>query len=338
MRTYHSTCLWLLRVGLLLLTSLVHISAIAQSVDQNIQTIRNILKTPEGMLDLARAKLTIDQMIDPSIDIDVNLKTLNAMAAAVSLSAGQNAGSLQTASVLRSYLYDEGAWNNRQPFRYDFDGDPLGRKVSNKLLPNYLATKKGNCISMPILFVLLAQKLGLDATLAQTPNHVFVKYRDETGRIYNLETTSGGNPRRDELYQRDTPMTTEALKNGLYMRPLNKKESMLVVMVGTLVDHYKDAQKPAAIIALSELVLEHFPKDHNAMLNKGYAYYVLLNHEFLQKYPNPRDIPVKLHARYSELDRNNRMWYEKAEALGWREPDPEADARYMKFVKNAKAN
>ena len=42
---------------------------------------------------------------------------------------------------------------------------------------------------MPTLFVLLAQRLGLEATFAASPEHYFVKYRDETGRWYNLVQT-----------------------------------------------------------------------------------------------------------------------------------------------------
>jgi tetratricopeptide (TPR) repeat protein len=259
------------------------------------------------------------------------------MAATVKALAGPRAKSAEIAQVLRSYLYDEGPWNNRRPFRFDLEGDPLGHKVSGKLLTHYLATRKGNCVSMPTLFVLLAQKLGLEATFAASPAHYFVKYRDEIGRWYNLETTSGGYPRRDESYQRDTPMTPQALRNGIYMRPLSKKESVAAVMADVLLDHYKDAGRPEKVIAIADLALEHYPNDINAMLDKGYAYYLLIR-DFQKKYPVPRDIPIEERQRFLALQRNNRLWYEKAEALGWREPDAAADRRYLEMVKTVKSN
>ena len=73
------------------------------------------------------------------------------MAATVKALAGPRAKSAEIAQVLRSYLYDAGTWNHRQPFRYDLEGDPLGREIPGKLLTNYLATRKGNCVSMPTL-------------------------------------------------------------------------------------------------------------------------------------------------------------------------------------------
>jgi regulator of sirC expression with transglutaminase-like and TPR domain len=157
-------------------------SAYAQRVDPEIRVLRAILERPDAEIDLARAKLTIDRLVDPSVDVESALAKLDAMATAIKAPTDTRAKSSEIAQVLRSYLYDAGPWNDQQPFRFDLEGDPLGHKVSGKLLTNYLATKKGNCVSMPTLFVLLAQRLGLEATFAASPEHYFVKYRDETGR------------------------------------------------------------------------------------------------------------------------------------------------------------
>jgi len=65
------------------------------------------------------------------------------------------------------------------------------------LLQRYLTTRRGNCITMPILFLALGQRLGLTMTLAEAPLHVFVKYTDDDGAVWNLEATSGGGVTRD---------------------------------------------------------------------------------------------------------------------------------------------
>ena len=44
-----------------------------------------------------------------------------------------------------------------------------------------------------------------------------------SGRIFNLETTSGAHVTRDEWYRSNLPMTDAALRNGLYMRPLSRR-------------------------------------------------------------------------------------------------------------------
>jgi regulator of sirC expression with transglutaminase-like and TPR domain len=167
----------------------------AQRLDRDLQTLRFFLTRPEPELDLARAKLTIDRMVDPAVDVDATLRQLDTMAANVRRSAGLLANSLRTLGVLRSYLYDAGSWNDQRPFQFDLD-DPLGHRLANKLLHNHLRTKKGNCVSMPALYVLLGQKLGLDITFALAPSHVLAKFRDETGRWINVEAVSGGHPKR----------------------------------------------------------------------------------------------------------------------------------------------
>ena len=55
----------------------------APAPDPTLQTLRAILELPEQQIDLAHAKLTIDQMIDPAIDIAATLKQLDTMAAEV---------------------------------------------------------------------------------------------------------------------------------------------------------------------------------------------------------------------------------------------------------------
>jgi regulator of sirC expression with transglutaminase-like and TPR domain len=306
----------------------------AQRLDLDLRGLRAIFEKPEAEIDLARTKLVVDKLIDPDVDIEATLSQLDAMARAVRASAGPQATPTKTAQVLRAYLHDAGDWNDHRPFKYDLEADPYGRTLAGAMLARYLATRKGNCVSMPTLFVVLAQKLGLNATFAMSPQHFFVKFRDESGRWHNLETTTGGYPRRDALYQLDTPMTPSALKNGLYMRALSRKEAIVETMLSLLIRRYSDEGKPEKVMAVADLALEFQPASVTAMLAKGQGYFLLLQRDFAQKYPAPKDIPAAEVSRFRELQRNNRLWFEKAEALGWREPDPEADARYLQMVKN----
>lgn len=304
----------------------------------HVQAVKALLAVPEQQIDFAKAKVAIDKLIDPRIDVEATLQRLDEMAAEVRAMTLFYANSQQKAEALRAYLYEPGPWNQRRPFQFDF-ADPSGTYIPNKLLANYLRTRKGNCVSMPFLYIAIGQKLGLNVGAALSPEHVFVKFKDDQGRYHNLETTSNGAPRRDSSYQRDTPMTPEAIANGIYMRPLGKRETVLV-MVNLLMEYYStNAQSRADIIlALADLTLEHNPKSANAMLHKGYAYYLLIKQRYESRYPTPKDIPHDEKAAYLELGRQNQLWYAKAEALGWREPGKDDKARYIEIVKRAEAN
>jgi regulator of sirC expression with transglutaminase-like and TPR domain len=241
-------------------------------------------------------------------------------------------GTSSTASMLalKRYIYEPGEWNNFQFYQYDLD-DPLGTKLSNKLLPRYLESKKGNCVTMPFLFVILGQRLGIDVTAATAPLHVLVKFKDETGTSYNLETTSGANPARDVWYREQMPMTDESIAKGVYLRPLTKKETV-AIMVNTLAEHYFEQGEFEKAITISNLTLEYYPRDVEAMVRKGSAYYRLLGKYYLEKYRSPDEIPDRAKGHYQYLSQSNLQWFAKAEALGWRQPTKEEDEKYIQKV------
>jgi regulator of sirC expression with transglutaminase-like and TPR domain len=298
-----------------------------------VQAAEALIQVPEDRIDFAKAKVQMDKLVDPAIDADATLRQLDAMAAAVRALIHANANAQTRMETLRLYLYEPVPWNDRRPYQYDF-ADPAGTKVYNKLLANYLRTKKGNCVSMPFLMIALGQKLGLEMTAAVSPNHVFVKFRDDAGTWHNLEATSGGGARRTSSYEADTPMRPETLANGIYMRPLGKRETV-ALMSEVLRDHYLHTaeERPDLAIALADMALKYNPRDVSALLQKGRAYFLMARKEFFSKYPRPMDIPKELRPRYTELTDNNRYWFERAEALGWRESSAEAEAKYLQGMR-----
>lgn len=89
---------------------------------------------------------------------------------------------------------------------------------------------------MPILFLILADRLGLDLSLAMAAAHFFVRWRDEEGRTVNLETTSGANPARDIWLREAVGYTDRGVESGFYMRSLPRREAV-AAMALTLVEH-----------------------------------------------------------------------------------------------------
>lgn len=303
---------------------------------QEAKRVDAILRQPESKIDLGRLKLTIDKMIDPTIDVNAGLKQIDDMAAQVRAMQPGIPSSNDRLQALRTYLYEKGQWNNYTPFGYDFD-DPLGKNIRNKLLLNYIASRKGNCVTMPLLFVILGQRLGLDVTISTAPLHLFVKYTDpETGTTYNLEATSGAKPARDVWIRQENPMTDESIANGLYMQKLSKREAA-AVMVTTLVEYFARQQAHEKVVALSDVVLAHYPKDVGSMLKKGSAYGRLATRDFVRKYPMPKLIPPEEYGYFKYLEDQNRFWFAKAETLGWREPTQDQEANYLQTISRAKA-
>lgn len=302
--------------------------------DPNIQALRQLFATPENRLDLARAKVAIDRMIDPAIDEAATLKQLDELATSIRNRFPAGASSRAKLDVLLSSLYRPGPWNDHRPFSYDLS-DPLGTAIRNKLLSTYLTTRKGNCVSMPILVMLLGQKLGLDVTLATAPLHVLVKFQGDDGQWINVETTSGGF-KQDASYQREMGITPLAMTNQIYLRPLSKRES-LGVIASTLMEHYGDINRQNHRIQVANLALEANPKDTEAMLQKGNAYFKLMKAAYMDRYRSPDEIPMDKREEFAILSQSNIRWFQQAEGLGWIEPTATQDANYLQGIQRKQA-
>ncbi|MFE1574076.1 transglutaminase family protein, partial [Comamonas odontotermitis] len=284
--------------------------------DNNYLTIQRLLEQPDDKIDIARTKLEVDRMIDPSIDVETTLAQLDKMAKGIQAQLPPGASDRTKLEVLRELVYKPSSWNNHRPFEYDLQ-DPLGKIPKNRLLTTYLTTKKGNCISMPLLFMILGQKIGLDMTTARAPNHVFVKWRDKDGQYYNLETTSGAGFTRDTWMQQQTQATPEGIKSGIYMRAQTKKEAAAAIPEIVL-DKYWDEGDLQKELALAELLEKYNPKSITVILSKHNISVAMLRTEFVQKYSRPIDIPANLQPRYHELQAKMKGYESQALALGWR--------------------
>lgn len=299
--------------------------------------LKAILQNPNSENDLARVKLNIDHMIDPSIDVEANLKKIEAMVSTIQSTLPSNASDNEKLNGIRHYLYDAGPWNGNKAYSYDLD-DPLGTKIANKLLPRYIDTRKGNCVSMPFLFIILGQRLGLDITASTAPLHIFVKYTDrQTHQTINLEATSGATVARDVWMRQQMPMTDASIQNGLYLQKLTKKETIALMAV-SLSESYSSTKQYKKAVLISDLILEHYPKNADSMVRKSFCFSRLLQTEIVSKYPTVDAIPEDQRGYFEYLADNRQHWYGQAAALGWRAPADQQDAQYLERIKNVKAN
>jgi regulator of sirC expression with transglutaminase-like and TPR domain len=244
----------------------------------------------------------------------------------------KNASDEEKLNALKKYLYVKGDWNDNKPYHYSFS-DPLGEKIENKLLSNYLESREGNCVSMPILFLILGNKIGLDATLSNAPNHLFIKYTDKKlGITYNLETTSGAGITRDEWYRKQMPMTDKSIESGIYLRKLSKKESEAVIL-DSLAEYFMNKNDYARSIAISEIIMKNNVNDISSILRVGSVFYKLMEINYLSKYKSIEQIPTEGREYFNYLAGQNGFWFKKADLLGWVMPKTENEKLYMDLVK-----
>lgn len=153
------------------------------------------------------------------------------------------------------------------PFGYDFN-DVFGHKSrENLFVSKLLTTRKGNCHSLPYLYKILCEELGVNANLALAPNHVYIKHKSIKEGWYNTELTSGIFP-FDAWIMASGFVHIDAIRNGIYMKALNNKESIALVLID-LADNY-NAKFPnndgAFVLKCCETAILNYPNFATALI------------------------------------------------------------------------
>lgn len=108
-------------------------------------------------------------------------------------------------------------------FEYDFK-DYMGEKDYSKMfVSKLLKTGSGQCHSMPLYYLMLAEEMNTEAYLSLAPNHSYIRFVDDEGTMRNIELTNGMFP-TDNSFLESGYIKSEALQNKIYMENLSKKE------------------------------------------------------------------------------------------------------------------
>ena len=95
------------------------VSSSDNSIDpQALQKVRHLLSMPEEKIDFAHAKLIIDQIIDPRVNVPKTKNRLQEMVQTIEELNLQT--DMEKKEALRQYLYESGSWNDYKPFQYNF--------------------------------------------------------------------------------------------------------------------------------------------------------------------------------------------------------------------------
>ncbi len=122
------------------------------------------------------------------------------------------------------------------PMQYDFE-DSFGEEDwASMFVSKLLATRFGQCHSLPLLYLILCEETGAEACLAYSPMHSYIKIKDDSGDWHNLELTNG--TIASEAYVIGSGyITSEAVKHGTYLQA-QRKEQVIAQCVSDLAMGY----------------------------------------------------------------------------------------------------
>lgn len=162
-----------------------------------------ILKLEPQEIDLARGLLIAEIGIKEPLKVQSYEASLDLMALQVLARVSSDATDLEKVRAINDYIFSE--------MKFRFPPVSLHAKDIDiyTFLPSVLDQRKGVCLGVSILYLSLAQRLGLPLEIITPPGHIYVRYNDGNGNILNIETTARGIDVPSEHY---LGMETKALQ------------------------------------------------------------------------------------------------------------------------------
>ena len=232
-------------------------------------------------------------------------------------------------------VFDEqGKKQTSYPKFYDFQ-DPFGIEDPTKMFVSKLIREgSGQCKSLPLLFLLLAEALDSGAYLSFSPSHSFIKCVGRNNEMYNVELTNGMLT-NDAWLVGSGYIKAEAVRSGIYLDTMNKKQVIANCLVD-LANYYSwKFGKPNIqmghdefVLQCVDLALEYHKTNINAILLKSDNLTVLLNYLAHKKGYTTEDQLINDPITYEVFQKRNIL-YAITDGLGY-EYFGEAD--YVKWL------
>lgn len=195
------------------------IPLLAQQISYNpaglyVNSVEKALQLSDDDIDLATAALLAGKRWDPSINIDSYRNSIDDMATTVlERLNGQNpsANARRTVQIINKLLFEE----------LGFSAVDNASNPQDLFLSSVLDNKKGYCLSLSVLYLSIAERLGLPIYGVVVPGHFFVRYADGSN-IFNIETTQKGASPPDEHYIKEFKVPQDK-RQAIYLQNLSKK-------------------------------------------------------------------------------------------------------------------
>lgn len=222
------------------------------------------------------------------------------------------------------YMTQKVPENNQNPYSYNFE-DFLGEKdFSNTFVTRILKDGKGNCLSLPLLYKCIAQKMNAEAKLTLGPSHAWIRHIDEEGNWANVELTSGQFP-TDGILMAELDIKREAIQTGAYFKPLTEKETIAFLLTQLALSYQAKFGK-----------LDDFTEKCTNLSIKHYEPNVIAYSIKMNKVSNEATKKQKLKLDVSELHKQYVVYQETLSNLGADNIKPEDYNKWITSMKNRK--
>jgi len=187
--------------------------------------IERLFALPEDQIDTGLAALTFAKEIYPDIDVAAYSAWIDSLAGDARRFIAR-LGRYDPDSVIRALnTYYYRSWG------VQYDKSPTARATQgNYFINGILDTKRGQCMTIPLLYMAIAQRLGYPVYAVIAPEHNFVRFVDPSLKEQNIELSGGAGYSSDAEYAYNLNISPQAIESGAYLRTLTRRQYLGVLL------------------------------------------------------------------------------------------------------------
>lgn len=232
-----------------------------QSLDYFASLVRQ-----DDSIPLFEAALAIAQDVDPQLDLEATQVEVDVLAAKLQRRLAADASSIQKLRLLNHFFYHELGFAGNINDYYDPDNSYLHRVIH---------TRRGIPISLAVLYIELAQQIGLNVKGVSFPGHFLMKLSVQTGEIV-LDPFNGASLSREELEERLDPYFAQAgypidIPLASYLHPAHPRD-ILVRMLRNLKALFVEHQRWQRVLGVQQRLIILLPDEVTERRDRGLAY------------------------------------------------------------------
>ncbi|MBB5391778.1 MULTISPECIES: SirB1 family protein [unclassified Herbaspirillum] len=222
----------------------------------------------DDSIPLFESALTLGQDFYPEMDFAEQEVELDLLAQKLRQRLPSDASQIQKLRMLNHFFFQEMAFAGNVNNYYDPD---------NSYIHRVIATRRGIPISLAVVYIELAQQVGLDMKGVSFPGHFLMKLSVQSGEIV-LDPMNGSSLSREELEERLEPYLErqheqdfgDELPLGAYLRAAHPRE-ILARMLRNLKAIFMESQRWQQVLDVQERLVILLPEEITEKRDRGLA-------------------------------------------------------------------
>ncbi len=214
---------------------------------------------------LLEAAIAIGQDDDPALDVQGVLSQIDTLAARLKGRLAADASAIHRLRCLNRYFFQELGFAGNVNDYYD---------LHNSYLQRVLGTRRGIPITLALIYIEIAQQIGLDARPVSFPGHFLVKLKMPQGEVI-VDPFNGQSLSREVLDERLSPYRRRQGLVGDFEAPLGlflqaaSGRDVLARMLRNLKEIHRSAEDWPRLLAVQQRLVVLLPEVWEERRDRG---------------------------------------------------------------------